>query len=52
MDSQEQFQAGQRLDSHSATTGGAATAVEAAELYRRTVEYGFDRARGRCADTA
>ena len=46
MHSQDQFQAGQRLDSHSAPTGGAATAVEAAELYRRTVEYGFDRARG------
>ena len=43
MHSQDQFQAGQRLDSHSAPTGGAATAVE---LYRRTVEYGFDRARG------
>ena len=46
MHSQDQFQAGQRLDSHSAPTGRAATAVEAAELYRRTVEYGFDRARG------
>src|SRR5262245_28913574 len=42
MPSQEPFDAGQRVDGPSPPTGGA---VEAAELYRRTVEYGFDRAR-------
>ena len=42
MPSQEPFDAGRRVDGPPPPTGGA---VDAAELYRRTVEYGFDRAR-------